>query len=715
MQAYIVYMGSLPEVEYLPVSSHHLSMLQEVVQSGSVANFLIRSYKRSFNGFTAKLTNQEAKKLASMNGVVSVFPSRTLHILTTRSWDFMGFHENSNHNLAVESDVIIGVLDTGIWPESASFQDEGFGPPPKKWKGVCKGGKNFTCNNKIVGARFYSSSLPSTDGTARDDDGHGSRTASTAAGNKVKDATFFGLAKGTARGAVPSARIAAYKVCQPEGCDSSDILAAFDDAIADGVDIITVSLGGESAVVFYDDTIAIGAFHAMTKGIITLNSAGNGGLSGLQSVSSVAPWMVSVAASSIDRQFIDKVILGDGKTINGFSVNSFNLNGTKSPLIYGKDVSRDCSETEAMLCEEDCVDSNLVNGKIVLCDQFKGNFEAHGAGASGSILLNEKFENLSSVVSLPALALSNNNYDFVKSYVKSTKKPEAVILKSEVIKDLSAPVVAIFSSRGPNFIVPDILKPDLTAPGVNILAAYSPLGSPSNDPTDKRQVEYNIVSGTSMSCPHAAGVAAYVKTFHSDWSPSAIQSALMTTGTFLIYAWAMDQSKNEDGEFAYGSGHINPIKAINPGLVYEAFKQDYIKLMCSIGYDLDSIKAISGDNSSCPGISQNIPPKDLNYPSMTAFVPSNMCFTVNFHRTVTNVGLPNSTYKAQVVSPSSRLNVKVIPEVLSFKLLQEKKTFDVTVTGEGLNSSAMVSASLVWLDGIHIVRSPIVVHTFRGV
>ncbi|XP_022714512.1 subtilisin-like protease SBT4.3 [Durio zibethinus] len=702
-------MGSLPAVEHLPISSNHLSMLQEVVQSSSVANFLIRNYERTFNGFAAKLTNQEAKKLASMKGVVSVFPSRTLHLLTTRSWDFMGFHENSNHNLAAESEVIIGVLDTGIWPESASFQDEGFGPPPKKWKGVCKGGKNFTCNNKIIGARFYSSSSSSnsTDGTARDVEGHGSHTASTAAGNKVKDASFFGLGQGTARGAVPSARIAAYKVCHPEGCDSMDILAAFDDAIADGVDIITVSLGGESAVDFYEDTIAIGAFHAMEKGILTLNSAGNNGLSGLQSVSSVAPWMVSVAASSTDRQFIDKVILGDGEKLNGFSVNSFNLNGTKFPLMYGKYVSKNCSETEAMLCEEDCLDSSLVEGKIVLCDQFKGSFEAHRAGAAGSILLNEDFKNLSSMVSLPALALSNDNYDFVKSYVKSTKKPEAEILKSEVIKDSAAPVVAIFSSRGPNFIIPDILKPDLTAPGVNILAAYSPLGSPSNDPTDKRQVEYNIVSGTSMSCPHAAGIAAYVKTFHSDWSPSAIQSALMTT------ARAMDQSKNDDGEFAYGSGHINPIKAVDPGLVYEAFKEDYIKLMCSIGYAPDSIRAISGDNSSCPESSQNVPPKDLNYPSMTAFVPSEKSFTVNFHRTVTNVGLSNSTYRAEV-SPSSRLHVKVVPEVLSFKSLKEKKSFDVTVTGEGLNSSAMVSASLVWSDGNHTVRNPIVIHTFRG-
>ncbi|OMO66690.1 hypothetical protein COLO4_30415 [Corchorus olitorius] len=694
--------ATLPGLEYSP-SSHHISILQDVVKSSSVANLLLRSYKRSFNGFAANLTNEEAKRLASMKGVVSVFPSRILHTLTTRSWDFMGLKETVTRIPAVESDTIIGVIDTGIWPESASFKDEGFGPPPKKWKGVCKGGKNFTCNNKIIGARFYSSISPSS---ARDEMGHGSHTASTAAGNIVKNTSFFGLGQGTARGAVPSARIAAYRVCDGNGCESKDILAAFDDSIADGVDVITISIGGINPLLFHEDVIAIGAFHAMVKGVITLHAGGN--IGGFHTITSVAPWIVTVAASTIDRQFIDKVVLGNGKTQNGFSVNSFNLNGTKFPVVYGKEVTTSCSEDQAKFCQLDCLDSSLVKGKIVLCDRIKGNFIASLAGAMGSIMRNE-FENLSAVVTLPASALNKTNYDVIKSYVNSTKKPEAGILKSEVIKDATAPIVATFSFRGPNSVVPDILKPDLSAPGVNILAAYSPLGTPANDDSDTRHVDYSIATGTSMACPHAAGVAAYVKTFHPDWSPSAIKSALMTT------AWAMDQSKSRGGEFAYGSGHINPIKARDPGLVYETLKDDYIKLLCSIGYTLDRIKAISGDNSSsCPPSYQKVPPKDLNYPSMTASVPPKESFTVNFLRTVTNVGLANSTYKAQV-SPNLGLEVEVVPDILSFRSLQEKKSFNVTVTGKSLKQPSMVSASLVWSDGIHIVRSPIVVHTYPPV
>ncbi|XVF05434.1 hypothetical protein REPUB_Repub05bG0172000 [Reevesia pubescens] len=704
-KAYIVYMGSLPEGEYFPTSHHH-SILQQVIKDSSVADFFIKSYKRSFNGFAAKLTDDEAKKLASMKEVVSIIPNHIYHLHTTRSWDFMGFNDSVWHNPTIESNVIIGVIDTGIWPESPSFSDEGFGPPPKKWKGACAGGRNFTCNNKIIGARFYLS--PSSTVSARDETGHGTHTASTAAGNKVKDVSFFGLAQGTTRGGVPSARIAAYKVCGSDGgCASVDILAAFDDAIADGVDILTVSLGASDVFDFFNDIIGIGSFHAMEKGILTVNSAGNNGAVGELEVSCTAPWMLAVAASTTDRKFFNKVVLGNGKTLTGFSVNPSISNGTKLPIVYGREVSRNCSELSAGLCTETCLDSHLVKGKIVLCDQFIGNLEAYKNGAAGSIVLNN-YDNVSFVTPFPTTALNVPNYVLASSYVNSTKNPVAEILRSETITDLYSPVVAQFSSLGPNWIVPDILKPDITAPGVNILAAYSPIARPSEADGDKRQFKYNVLSGTSMSCPHVAGIAAYVKTFHSDWSPSAIQSALMTT------ARAMSRSKNQLGELSYGSGHVNPIKAIDPGLVFEAFKEDYIKLMCSLGYSPDNIKQVSGDKSSCPKSSENVPPKDLNYPSLTASVPTNESFIVSFHRTVKNVGVANSTYKAKV-SPNPKLNVKVVPEVLSFKALKEKKSFKVTVSGGGLRSQSMLSTTLIWSDGTHIVRSPIVVHTYPSI
>ncbi|XP_021833692.1 subtilisin-like protease SBT4.3 isoform X2 [Prunus avium] len=689
-KVYIVYLGSLPDWVFSP-SSHHLSILQRVVQeSGSAENLLVRSYKRSFNGFAAKLTDQEREKLSNMKEVVSVFPSRPLQLQTTRSWDFMGFNEKVKRNAGVESDIIVGVIDSGIWPESDSFKDEGFGPPPKKWKGACEGGKNFTCNNKVIGARYYLTE------SARDEWGHGTHTASTAAGNAVKDVSFYGLAQGTARGGVPAARIAVYKVCSHEKlCSAHNTLGAFDDAIADGVDIITISVSFTAIRDFDEDPIAIGAFHAMEKGILTSNSAGNNGPSGA-TVSSVAAWMLTVAASSMDRRIIDK----------GNSVNTFALNGTSFPLIHGKDVSRNCTEKSAGSCEQGCLDSDLVKGKIVLCDRYtSGVSEAYKVGALGSILTNYiNIDDASFVLPLPASTLNNTEYNEVMSYMNSTRDPQANILKSEVIKDLVAPVVASLSARGPNLILPNIIKPDISAPGVEILAAYSPNASISI-PHDMRRVKYNIMTGTSMACPHATAVAAYVKTFHPDWSPAAIKSSIMTT------AWPMNETNSNisSGEFAYGSGHINPVKAIDPGLVYEASKEDYVKLLC-MKYEESMVRLISGDNSSCPTGSEKGSLVDLNYPSMGAKVAAVEPFTVKFHRTVKNVGLANSTYKA-IMSPNAKVDIKVVPEVISFASLNEEKTFAVTVAGSGLPYESRVSASLAWSDGTHSVRSPIVVYT----
>lgn len=162
---------------------------------------------------------------------------------------------------------------------------------------------------KLIGARFYD-----LNESARDMFGHGTHTASTAAGSHVKGASFYGLAQGTARGGVPSARIAAYNVCIFLGCSDHAILAAFDDAIADGVDIITISLGPSKPERFEKDSIAIGAFHAMERNILTVTAAGNDGNSS-GTVEAVAPWMLVVAASNIDRNFIDKVVLGNGKAL----------------------------------------------------------------------------------------------------------------------------------------------------------------------------------------------------------------------------------------------------------------------------------------------------------------------------------------------------------------------------------------------------------------
>ena len=168
--------------------------------------------------------------------------------------------------------------------------------------------------SKIIGAKYYKSDGDFGQGdidSPRDSEGHGSHTASTAAGRLVSDANLFGLGSGTARGAVPGARIAVYKVCWSNGCSEADILAAFDDAIADGVDIISLSVGG-GALDYFEDSIAIGAFHSMKNGILTSNSGGNSGPDP-ETISNVSPWSLTVAASTIDRKFVAKVKLDNSK------------------------------------------------------------------------------------------------------------------------------------------------------------------------------------------------------------------------------------------------------------------------------------------------------------------------------------------------------------------------------------------------------------------
>ncbi|KAK9123810.1 hypothetical protein Sjap_013412 [Stephania japonica] len=503
---------------------------------------------------------------------------------------------------------------------------------------------------KIIGARFYTDD----ENNARDTAGHGSHTASTAAGNLVKQASFFGVAEGNARGAVPLSRIAVYKACSPNGCRSDGILSAFDDAISDGVDILSVSLGSRTTLKLEEDAVAIGSFHAMQHGILTSNSAGNNGPS-QATTASIAPWLFSVAASTTDRRIIDKVLLGDNTTLMGSAVNGFDLKGRKFPLISGiQAMEKSCSITDGQNCIEACLIPSKIEGKMLMCENTTTPYVALSLSATGAIM--------SDIAQSPS------------------DEPRMSILPTSLLN------------------LKDGASPDITAPGVNILAAWSTSVPPTNEPQDSRSVKYNIISGTSMSCPHVSGAAAYVKTFHPDWSPSAIKSALMTTAVPM-------NASSVKAEFAYGTGFINPMKAINPGLIYDASEDDYIKMLCSMGYTSNTIKLIAGKNSSCSPNYKGTA-MDLNYPSLTM----HNSIEAKYTRTVTNVGVANSTYRATVTSPSYVI-VNVEPKVLSFKSLNEKQSFLVTVSltnppGEVL----LASASLVWLDGIHSVRSPIVVY-----
>ncbi|XP_028553849.1 cucumisin-like [Dendrobium catenatum] len=452
-KAYIVYMGErLKNMEPLSIPSLHKSLLNQVIKSDDGASTrLIHSYGKSFNAFAAMLTENEAESLSNMDEVVSVFPSQQRELHTTRSWDFMSFPTTATHS-AFESDVIIGMLDTGIWPESQSFDDAGFGPPPHKWKGTCQtSNNNFTCNNKIIGARYYhlvgsitGENIPSP----RDSQGHGTHTASTAAGRLVANASLSGLAEGTARGGVPSARLAVYKVCwKNQGCSDVDILAGFDDAIADGVDIISISVGWYAAIQkYFSDPIAIGSFHAVKNGILVSSSAGNTGPDRYSVVNS-APWILTVAASTIDRKFIAQVKLGNGDAYQGVALNIDSSNGTLYPLIKASDApntSAGFDSSTAMYCSKGSLDEDLTQGKVVICEHFNIGLGPQVAGAVGAIMppVDTVISDYAIQFKLPASELEVDDVDKIIRYSNTTSHPMASVGKSEGVFDGHAPYVS---------------------------------------------------------------------------------------------------------------------------------------------------------------------------------------------------------------------------------------------------------------------------------
>ncbi|KAH9604062.1 hypothetical protein KSS87_010403 [Heliosperma pusillum] len=703
----------------------------------ALAPELLYTYETAMTGFAAKLTDQQHRSLTHTDGVLFVAPDEILSLHTTYSSHFLGLEIGKGlwNESSLASDVIIGVLDTGIWPEHVSFNDKGLSKVPLKWKGACEKGTNFStsnCNKKLIGARAFLKGYEAINGrinetddfrSARDSNGHGTHTASTAAGSVVPDASLFGNALGIASGMRFTSRLAAYKVCWQGGCASSDILAAIDQAVADGVDVISMSLGGLPRP-YYKDSMAIAAFGATQKGVFMSNSAGNSGPIP-STVGNMAPWMTTVAASYTDRSFPAKVKLSNGKTFKGAALYS-GIKKTKQLQLVYKETA---GHITAKYCLNRTLSPALVKGKIVICDRgfnsrTEKGFLVKSAGGAGMLLLNtpsEGEELFADAHVLPAAILGASAARIIKDYYMLNKNLSASISFHGTEYGARAPVVAAFSSRGPSLVDPYVIKPDITAPGINILAAWPPITPPTELKSDKRRVLFNIISGTSMSCPHLSGIAALIKSVHRDWSPAAIKSAIMTTAYthdnrgHLISDTFVSNSTKFATPFAFGSGHVNPEKASDPGLVYDITSEDYLQYLCSISYTNDQVSILARKNYTCPspGKGVRLQPGDLNYPSFAVIFepgrPEKTRFT--YKRTVTNVGTSEIKYKVFVKKPKD-VKVVVKPKVLSFKAQGEKLSYKVTFRGTGAkvtSRGASSFGSLVWVGGKYTVRSPIAV------
>lgn len=475
----------------------------------------------------------------------------------------------------------------------------------------------------------------------------------------------------------------------------------------DGVDILSLSLGGGSEP-FYADSIAIGAFGAIRNGIFVSCSAGNSGPT-YRTLSNEAPWILTVGASTIDRKIIATAKLGNGMEFDGESLfQPKDFPSTQLLLIY----PGNGGNSSASLCGPGALKGIDVKGKIVLCERGGGisrigkGVEVKNSGGAAMILMNEEadgFSTLADVHVLPATHVSYAAGLQIKDYINSTETPTATILfKGTVIGDSSAPLMASFSSRGPNLASPGILKPDITGPGVSILAAWPYFLENSTVPTEPT---FNIISGTSMSCPHLSGIAALLKASHPHWTPAAIKSAIMTTADILNLGNKpiMDQTLSTADIFAIGAGHVNPSRANDPGLIYDLQPEDYLPYLCGLGYTDEEVTVIAHQTVNCSVI-EKILEGQLNYPSFSIILGSE---TQSFTRTVTNVGEATSSYDVEIYAPEG-VDVIVQPETLEFTEVNQKITYEVAFRPNSYAHKRTYNQGyLNWVSANRVVRSPI--------
>jgi subtilisin family serine protease len=732
---------------------HYLTNRQHsVLGRAGISSRPVYRFTTVLNGAVLKLTAQQATKLRGTRGVAMVEKNRLFTVQTSSSSKpeaavglagipgpaglaapqsgsqpptpaFLGltgpngvWHQQFGSDTQAGGGVIIGDIDTGFWPENpsfAAFSDDGpkAGTIKKKFHGTCDttGEDPVTCNNKVIGARYFDAAGLSHANAGeftspRDFDGHGSHTASTTAGQPV-EATINGSDAGPLEGMAPGARLSIYKVLYENAAGTqasgsgADIVAAVEAAVNDGVDVINFSVG-DDVDTFGADEFAF--LNAAAAGVFVSAAAGNAG-PGASTIDNAMPWETTDAAGTFDENFPMRVTLGNGVTYDGVGRGSgVSTSSLVDPVNAGVS-GAPATAVELCFSKEwtggtQILDPATVNGKIVLCkrgtnDRIDKSRAVAEAGGVGMILYNasdaQEFD--ADFHFVPTDHINNTNGLAIKAYIASLGSSATASLSPVAgAPTPEAPVVAGFSSRGPSlFNGGDLGKPDIMAPGVDMVAAVSPEHHSGN--------LWDSESGTSMATPHIAGIAALLISKHPDWSPMEVKSAMMTTAS------TTDNKGNPipATPFDMGSGQVNPGPAFDPGLVYNSGVVDWVKYSCGRGVHL-----FSGSTDLCT-VLPAIPANQLNYPSIAAgALPGTQTIT----RTVTDVSsLPANRaahYTAHVTNPDG-YNVTVSPSQFDIKAGQSV-TYTVTLTRTTAPLNAYRFGQLVWTDGNgHSVRSPI--------
>jgi subtilisin family serine protease len=691
----------------------------------------VQDYTNAVNGFSAVIGYDQAVEISKDPKVAVVLPDELRQITSTSSAsDNSGRSEDDLGNFLgltgrgrawasglTGEGVIVGVIDTGIWPEHPSFADNGTYPahdalddsrPNCEFGNTAKNpnDKPFTCNNKLIGARQMLDTYRSLTGgfepdefdSARDDDGHGTHTASTAAGNANVQAVISGRRIAKVSGIAPRAQIIAYKALGNNGGYSSDLAAAIDQAVADGVDVINYSVGGGANLLNID---AIAFLFAADADVFVAVSAGNDG-PGPETIGgpSDSPWVTSVGANTQRRLFQGTIRLDNGRSFKGASVTR----GTRNLALVDA-----ATAGTSDLCLANTLDPTKVQGKIVLCrrggnGRVAKSQEVLRAGGAGMILYNTTdTDNLfSDNFFVPTVHVDNSVGVKIKQYIASTRRPKAQIDDTAEISNINySPSMTIFSSRGPSPTSADIIKPDITAPGLQILAGASPIVG-----ADEVQGElFQAIAGTSMSSPVVAGVYALVKQAHPDWTSAMAKSALMVTANTKV---ADNDRVSQAGPFAMGSGMVDPGvvgaagSIFNPGLVYDVGFDQYLGFMCEAAPDI-----FANPTASCAArVARGVPTtaQNLNYPSIAV---QDIAGVETITRTVTSVASNTVTFKASVHAPAGYTAV-VSPSSLTLAP-GASASYTVTFTNVSATTGEWRFGDLTWKGRGYEVRSPIAV------
>jgi hypothetical protein len=714
---YIVQLGDKPVASYsggvsgyqatkpgsgktLDLTASHVQLYQQFLaqQQASVLQVVASApvqyrYQLTLNGFAAMLTDAEVRQLKARSDVTSVVADGPRHVITGYTPTFLGLDKPDGlwsqlgGKLKAGEDVVIGIIDTGVSPESLSYADRvdakgmptadssataAYGAPPATWHGGCTTGEGFEtrhCNNKLIGARYFADGFMANESSlhwseylsARDSNGHGTHTSTTAGGNSGVSATVSGVAMGSTSGMAPRARLAAYKVCwsavdvfgdPANSCYGSDSVAAIEQAIHDGVNVLNYSISGGWDL---DDPVDQAFLHAANAGVFVAAAAGNEGPSHF-TLSHVAPWLTTVAASTHDRQMIATLTLGDGRQVKGQSLTDKPL--PQTAIVMAEDVALPGADKMlARLCysaaynhDAPVLDPDKAKGKIVVCRRAENprldkSQAVKDAGGVGMVLIDFGSELAADAHVIPSVHLTLNDGESVASYMRSIPAPMAAISAfAPTSGQVAAPVIANFSSRGPGIDM-SMMKPDLAAPGVNVLAGVAPLLT--QEQRDKVAAgtlaapsDWAFYSGTSMATPHVAGIGALLHQLHPDWSPAAIKSALMTSTTSTLPDKIVSSNRGTL-PWAQGAGQITPNRAADPGLVYDAGAADYAKYLCN-----------AGQSAQCSG--GTAPSHNLNLASITVH---NAAATQTITRRVTNVGSSAATFNGTATLPGHEVTV----------------------------------------------------------